>query len=76
MIERKGHDWSPQPGDPIPIAQQTPGDIELLFRRMEQFEIIKSIPSCSTVYQFAMDELLANGAFQANVIMIDNIDPI
>jgi hypothetical protein len=70
MERQRGHDWSPLPGEPIPIAQQTPGDIDILFQRMALFEIVRTLPKESLVYQWAYEELTENGAFQEITIYI------
>lgn len=61
----KGHDWKLIPGEPIPVEQQTPGDIDMLFQRMALFEIVRTLPSSSTIYQWAYGELKENGAFES-----------
>lgn len=73
MERIKGHDWKPLPGEPVPFLSEVPPDIAALFQRMAEFDIVRTLPPESTVYQHARESLIANGAFVPTVTQVDEI---
>lgn len=71
MERVKGHNWTVRAGEPIPYEQQTPREIDVIFRRLYQFSIVNTLPPASPIYQTARAELEFDGAFQPTVSLID-----
>lgn len=73
MERTKGHDWKPLPGEPVPFLSEVPPEIAQLFQRMAEFDIVRTLPPESIVYQHARESLVANGAFVPTVIQVEEV---